>query len=263
MNLFASVAASAAKKQKSEGKKRLASGMAFLTGWADVALFTKYRGFATMMSGNTLWMANAFVDGRLRDMAYYASVILSYWAGLAAFRRADLTMKKKSLPLCALAVTALFVGSDYINCFADVGARWAPMMMLAAGFGIINSVGSEVSGTLTFVITGHMTRLVNQFVDRFSTAAGKKKLTEGQKEAVVMNSSVCASFFGGAALAAALAKAGLLHKFGVFSAIGALYGSLWLWQDMEFLGGAWWLREDDEFCDIDDDGSLCEKEEKK
>lgn len=206
-----------------------------------------------------MWMANAVIDKRYRDMAYYATVIFSYLCGLAAFRKADLSLKKKSLPICALAVAALFCGSDCVHCLLTDGARWVPMSMLALGFGIINSVGAEVAGTLTFVITGSMTRLVNQFVDRVSRTAGRKKLTEADKLAAIQQSSVVMGFFGGALLGCFLNSLNLLHKFGNFSMLGFLYAALFLWQDMEFLGGAWWLREDGKMCDLDDDGRLCEE----
>lgn len=77
-----------------DGKKRLAAGMAFLTGWANVTLFLKYKGFATMMTGNTMWMARAAVEMRYVDVLYYMSMIFSYTMGLATFRKADLEFVK-------------------------------------------------------------------------------------------------------------------------------------------------------------------------
>lgn len=132
-----------------ERKRRLGTAMAFLTGWADLTLFKKYQTFATMMTGNTMWMAVAAVERRFVDVAYYASVIVSYLTGLSIFRRTDLSLTKKTLPVCAFLVPALFVGSDVL--FSIYQHRWIPMMMLAMGFGIINALGTEVTGTLTFV----------------------------------------------------------------------------------------------------------------
>jgi uncharacterized membrane protein YoaK (UPF0700 family) len=67
------------------------------------------------------------------------------------------------------------------------------MILLATAFGLVNSVGQQASGTLTFVVTGSMTQLANQFVDRVS-----KKLTSADKHAVVLNSAVIGSLFSGA-----------------------------------------------------------------
>jgi hypothetical protein len=130
-------------KVATTGQKRLASGMAFLTGWADVALYFKYKTFATMMTGNSMWMAQAAVESRYTDVCYYFSVIVCYVLGIAAFRLSNLKIKSKSLTyFCAPAVMALFVGSDFIMNLTS--KRWLPVTLLATGFGIINSVGSEV-----------------------------------------------------------------------------------------------------------------------
>jgi uncharacterized membrane protein YoaK (UPF0700 family) len=242
-----------------ERKRRLATMMAFCTGWADLTLFLKYKTFATMMTGNTMWMAVAMVEQRFMDAAYYLSVILSYITGLSVFRRTDLTQKEKTLPICAFLVAGLFVGSDLL--FKLYQRRWIPMMMLAMGFGIANSVGQELTGTLTFVITGHMTRLTNQVIDRVSRTAGRKKLTLADKQSFVQNFSIILGFFGGAAFAALLrTKRFLETQNWVFSAIGLSYAALFLWKDfsMESLNAAWWRKKDGEMCDVDDDGEVCE-----
>jgi uncharacterized membrane protein YoaK (UPF0700 family) len=245
---------------KLEKKRRLATGMAFLTGVANLALFMKYKTFATMMTGNTMWMALAMIEQRYMDVGYYASVIASYLAGLSIFRRTDLSVKEKTLPICAFLVATLFVGSDLL--FKMYQSRWVPMMMLAMGFGIINSVGQEVTGTLTFVITGHMTRLTNQVIDRYSRTAGRKKLTLADKQFLVQNIAIISGFFGGAAFAGVLkAKGILMEKIGVFSGIGLAYAGLFLWKDIESLGGAWWNRKDGAMCDVDDDGKICSEDE--
>jgi len=239
-----------------ERKRRLAFGMAFLTGISDLALNMKYKCFATMMTGNTMWMALALTERRFMDVGFYASVIFSYLAGLTVFRRSDLALKKKSLPLSAFLVAGLFVGSDIM--FHIFKSRWIPTMMLATGFGIVNSVGQEVTGTLTFVVTGHLTRMMNQIIDRVSRTAGRKKLTLQDKQGFLLNASVFAGFFCGAALAGWLKASGILAgKLGVFSGIGLSYGLLFLWKDMESLGAAWWKRKDGEMCDVDDDGEIC------
>lgn len=203
-------------------------------------------------------MAAAVAERRFFDVGYYISVIFSYVMGLAVFRRLDLCLKDKStMSICALCVMALFVGSDCVNLLSG-GMRWVPMMMLAAGFGIINSIGQEVSGVLTFVVTGHMTRLTNLAIDRVSRTAGRKKLGAAGRAGAYLNAGVITGFFAGALWASVLMTLKVHDKFGVVSAIGILYGALFLWQDMESLGGAWWLRKDGAMCDnVDDDGSLC------
>lgn len=239
---------------KSDRKRRLATGMAFLTSWADVALFFKFQTFATMMTGNTIWVALALAEQRFVDAIYYVCVISSYLVGLSIFRRADLSLKKSTLPVCSFLVVGLFVGSDVLYHFL-LPSRWIPVMMLATAFGIVNAVGQEVAGSLTSVVTGHMTRLVNQAVDRISRTAGRKKL---ERYSLVQNAAIIGGFFGGALFASLLQARQILLKFGMVSCLGILYGVLFLWKDMESLGGAWWLRKDGEMCDLDDDGELCQ-----
>lgn len=249
-------------REKLTGKKRLATAMAFLTAWANIAIFTKFKSFATMITGNTLWMAVALSEQRYRDVFFYVSVILSYGTGCAIFRRTDLSLRQKTLPVCCAAVAALFVLADWIHYGTTISTKWIPMMLLATGFGIVNSVGQEVCGTLTFVVTGHITRLMNQVVDRLSKTAGRKRLTESDKLAVLQNSAVCTGFFSGAVWAAFLMSQNLLHRFGTFSLIGLMYGTLWLSHDIKSLGGAWWLRKDKAMCDdVVDNGVICDLEE--
>mmetsp|Transcript_34718 Transcript_34718/g.64031 ORF Transcript_34718/g.64031 Transcript_34718/m.64031 type:complete len:131 (-) Transcript_34718:101-493(-) len=129
--------------------------------------------------------------------------------------------------------------------------------MLSAAFAVINSVGSEVGGTLTFVLTGHMTKLTALGVDRVSRTAGRKNLTDGDKSAAARCLLVIGAFFRGALWACGLAaRAPRLIERGAFSAMGLLYGLTFLWQDRENLG-AWWLRDDEHMCEIDSLETTC------
>lgn len=254
----AGVPAPSTAAMKDDSKMRLTSALAFMTGWADVTLMTKYKSFATMMTGNTMWMASAAIDNRFKDMGYYASIIVCYVAGLVVFRRSDLSLKNKSLTyVCAPSVLALFALADYLSCL-NPSNRWPSMMMLSLGYGIINSVGTEVAGTLAFVVTGHMTKVTNLVVDRFSRKAGRVRLTKADRTAVKRSTCVIGSFFGGAIWAW-----GLLQRWpnllvrGNFTIMGVLYAILFLWQDRETLGG-WWLRDDQLMCSIDELETTCE-----
>jgi len=235
-------------------KKRVATFMAFMTGWADYLLVTKYKFFATMMTGNSMWMMNALVDARFRDVAFYASVIASYIFGVGLFRRAELTYKEKALRgLFAPIVTGCFLLSDYLT-MLNPACRWIPALLLASSWGIINSVGSEVTGTLIFVVTGAMTRVSNMMVDRISRTAGRKKIS---KEGMLMSLSVIGGFWMGAAWSVWLNKTMPdLIKHGVFSIIGLTYGCLFLWLDRDLLG-AWWKRKDGKLCEIDGEEVAC------
>ena len=186
---------------KALGKMRLATAMAFLAGWANIAIYLRFKTFATMLTGNTMWMAMALTERKYSTVAYYVSVITSYLVGTALFRRIDLSLRKKTLPVCSAIVASLFVAGDCIH-HASSGlmpmiSKWIPMMMFATGYGVINSLGMEVTGTLNFVITGHYSKLVNNLVDRISRTAGRKKLTEAEKKIAAQNAAISGGFFGG------------------------------------------------------------------
>lgn len=251
-------AAATTSARQFNAKKRVATFMAFMTGWADFLLFTKYKFFATMMTGNSMWMMSAIVDARFRDVAFYASVIASYIFGVGLFRRAELSYKEKALTgLFAPVVTTCFLLSDYLT-MLNPACRWIPALMLAFSWGIINSVGSEVTGTLIFVVTGAMTRFSNMIVDRISRTAGRKKIP---KEGLMMTLSVIGGFWLGAGWSVWLNKnAPQLTKYGVFSIMGGIYGSLFLYLDREQLG-AWWSRKNGKLCEIDGDEVNCAEPE--
>ena len=122
--------------------KTIAGNHGLLTGWANVSIFTRNQTFATMLTGNTLWMAQAFVEGQTSKVLNYLTVIFSYLCGVTAFRQLDISpWKQKTMPLCAALVTVLFSAAN------TLGGCWNPMLLLAFGFGIINLVGQEVTGT--------------------------------------------------------------------------------------------------------------------
>jgi len=224
--------------------------MAFMTGWADCVFLKKYGFFATMMTGNSFKLANALVDRRVRDVCLFVGLICSYMFGVGAFRRAELSFKNKSLHgLMAPLVAGAFIGSDYVGLIKP-SCQFLPATMLAFAFGIINSIGTEVTGTLIFVVTGAMTRLSNMIVDRISRTAGRKKIP---KEGALMSLSVIGGFILGAAWHTLLnKKAPELVSHGAASIIGGIYGLFFLWLDRVQIG-CWWSGKDAELCLIDEE----------
>lgn len=243
-----------APEQRPAYKKRIAVLMAFLTGWADCLFVKKFNFFGTMMTGNSMKVGMALVDGRLRDAGFYVSIIASYVFGVGLFRRAELSYKDKAMnAFFAPIVAACFVFSDYWTWLSPNKSRFVPAMLLSFAWGIINSVGSEVTGTLVFVLTGGMTRMTNMVVDRVSSTAGHKKIP---KDGFLMSSGVIGGFVAGAAWCTYFSKISPLNYKWGFGSMGVIYGLLFLWLDQEKLG-AWWATDDGELCDIDADEVDC------
>jgi uncharacterized membrane protein YoaK (UPF0700 family) len=241
-------------------KKRFANSLGFLTGWTDVAAFTQLQTFPTMMSGNTLWMARGFVEGKLvKSVLYSFAVIICYCAGLAIWRNrltsADQNLRKGSMKFCGTLVAALMVLSQLVASSSFCPKlKLIPVGLLAISYGIINSIGSEVAGTMTFVVTGHITKISHQLTDRLSRRRGNVHVT---KSDLTQSGSMLLSFFAGGFVACALQK--YAPSFPNFAAIGILHGLLFYFVDMELIGGAWWLRKTKQLCDnLEDDGELCD-----
>uniref|UniRef100_A0A7S0AU85 Uncharacterized protein n=1 Tax=Minutocellus polymorphus TaxID=265543 RepID=A0A7S0AU85_9STRA len=176
--------------------------------------------------------------------------------GLAMFRRMYQSLKEQSLQLFAPMITAAFLAADHLT-FVDPMAKLVPMCLLSAAYGVINSIGIDMAGTLCFVLTGHLTKITNAIVDRFSTLAGKKPIDAA---GMFRSSSVCFGFFFGAFAAWGGVKAlPNLKDRGLLSLMGTIYGALFLWQDAKNMGG-WWHRKskNKEQCEIDQYDANCE-----
>ena len=232
----------------------MVTGLAFLTGWADVSLVTKYRTFATMMTGNTMWMANALTQAKLGQVLYYATAITAYMLGVGLFR----TWQQKETPRSrriGLLVTSLFVASDLI--FAATNTRFFPIALLATGFGLINSLGPLEAGTLTFVVTGHMIKLSNLYVDR-KQSSETTKFTKDERVAIIENTSIIGSFFVGAVFAWILQlKKELLQKTGNFAVMGICYGLVLSGWNENILQRVW-RKKTNRLVDVSSDESIPE-----
>ena len=201
------------------------------------------------MTGNTLWMAHALVQHRFVNVAYYASVIGSYVAGLVLYRKISTPSNEQvsdsefgrppirsssKYPLYALIVTSLFLLSDLL--YAQTKSTWIPTSLLAAAFGLVNSVATQATGgTLTFVVTGAMTKLTNQLTDMLSSPNKQRfllvDLEPNERTQLNQNAMVLLGFFGGAAWAtvfqSAASVSSLLSTYQL-SVIGALFGSMFV-----------------------------------
>mmetsp|Transcript_9047 Transcript_9047/g.20009 ORF Transcript_9047/g.20009 Transcript_9047/m.20009 type:complete len:293 (-) Transcript_9047:361-1239(-) len=210
-------------------KIRFTAGTAFLTGWADIFFYYHFKTFATMLTGNTLWASLAVAEKRIIDALYYISVIASYMIGIGVFQCVNIRYRRQSMRICAAIIPVLFALGDVAISVATPNRRlWIPVLIFSNAFGIINSVATEFSGTLTNVTTGHLTKLTTLIVKYF------RQGTVGQNKSstfsVYQNISVVMGFCGGATFAGSMLKRGLLTGIGTFTTIGVCYSGLFLWK---------------------------------
>ena len=142
-------------------KRILGIAMAMTTGFADISVYTKFQCFCTMMTGNLIWLGRSLVHGQVRNSLYYSSLIFSYVMGLVAFRvfrtnkESQLSKyysilsekwKMRLLPKCAVTIVSIMaVANIFLN---TTGMTWLPLTLTAFCFGIINSVGTQYTGSL-------------------------------------------------------------------------------------------------------------------
>lgn len=218
-------------------KRRLATWMAFFTGMADVALSLQFQTFATMLTGNLLWLSRAVAERNVPTVLYYISVVLSYMTGLSISRCLRNQAPKTILRTVGTAVMALFVGADWL--YYSLGfSRWIPVCMIALAYGAINSMGTDFAGTLTFVVTGHVTKLTHLATDMI---VEDKSLTEADTVAAQQCFSVIGGFFVGALASFYLLSKKLLLKRGFFSMLGIAYGVVFFSYDGRRVK-RWWKR---------------------
>lgn len=210
-----------------DGKNRLIFTLAFMTGVADVAMVLKYSNFATMMTGNTMHAARHVSQGNLGLFVYLLGVISSYFIGLASFRTIFLQQKDKSLKYLAPIVTLAFLAADQLS-FMNPLRKWPAMFLLSASFAILNAIGTDMTGTMCFVVTGHMTKIANALHDRFSKLTSFKKIDLPSFNRSIF---VTFSFFLGAFAAwASNAAFPALKERGLLSIMGLVYGTVLTWQ---------------------------------
>lgn len=218
-------------------KRRLALWMAFFTGMADVALSLQFQTFATMLTGNLMWLSRAVVEQNVSTVFYYISVVCSYMTGLSISRCLRNQPPTTILRTVGAGVMALFAGADWL--FYGLGvSRWIPVCMLALAYGAINSMGTDFAGTLTFVVTGHVTKLTHLATD---VIVEDRPLTEADMVAAQQCVSVIGGFFVGALTSFYLLSKKLLLKRGFFSMLGVAYGVVFFSYDGRRIK-RWWKR---------------------
>jgi len=225
-------------------KRILGIAMAMTTGFADISIYTKFQCFCTMMTGNLIWLGRSLVHGQVRNSLYYSSLIFSYVMGLVAFRvfstnkESQLSKyysilsgkwKMRLLPKCAVTIVSIMaVANIFLN---TTGMTWLPLTLTAFCFGIINSVGTQYTGSLTFVVTGHITKLTNEIMDYISMPKHEKNNVD--KGGMIQNASLVVGFLIGAMIASLNI---LPAKYEILS-IALLYAVSFLWKDrMEIVG---------------------------
>ena len=181
------------------------------------------------MTGNTIALGVSIGEFRWLDASYFGAVLLTYVAGIAAFRVIDLRRRGRfTLSAAAPVVFALFAATDLLLSLHD-GSRWA-MLLLATGFGLVNAASSESAGAITCMVTGHLQKMSNQLVEFARTGC------VGSWQ----SASILSTFATGVAAATAFARfsPAPLRRLPPFACMGAVYAGSFVLSEWPLLG--WW-----------------------
>ena len=141
----------------------LVNGLAFTVGWADVLCLLRYGAFGTMMTGNTMFLAQSVVLARWTLVGFYAAVIGAFCAGQAFYRAVDRVVAKgTSGTSVAPAVLALSFLQDGLG--SAFPGRWH-VALLSAELGIVCGLANDVDGVVVNMVTGHIQRVANAAFD--------------------------------------------------------------------------------------------------
>eukprot|EP00434_Breviolum_minutum_P022210 symbB.v1.2.019605.t1/scaffold1611.1/size109513/11 len=210
----------------------IATLFAVVAGYADVVSLVRYQVFASILTGNVIWLGRVSVDPRSDDQHtgwYYVAVCASFALGAFLHRVCELRWPNRggSIASIPLALLMLMAEVAYIvteSSFHETYLRWT-VVLVAPLFGVIAAACSTGRmGTHTTMVTGHILALMSivaniVFLRKFSTAERRKS---------IMSVLVIAGTIAGACAGSfALVKV-VVHHVLLFPVPFVIYALLWL-----------------------------------
>jgi uncharacterized membrane protein YoaK (UPF0700 family) len=225
--------------------------LAVCHGWASFVSFSRFGGFASMMTGNLLFGAGAVVNtignmasssssnvssagassGGIDDVLFFSTLLASYSCGLVLYRvTLVLTRFHDSATVSAILIMCLLVATDALLYLAS--QHRLLMCIVAAAMGCVNAVVMVVNGHTTHVLTLQLQRAVMLAVDLLLGVGGTEAKTKQKKLLALLEAvSLITSFLAGAVVAASLVSWGAEHF--QFSPIGVVFGVILSLHDCE------------------------------
>mmetsp|Transcript_91473 Transcript_91473/g.285115 ORF Transcript_91473/g.285115 Transcript_91473/m.285115 type:complete len:331 (+) Transcript_91473:777-1769(+) len=219
----------------------VAAGIAMTGAYADVVSVHRWRCFATMLTGNTIWLGRSMLDPNFHareevhhDPLFYACIILAFFLGAVLHRWADRTWRARgatrvaplmglinvTCEICLLHATGTQEGWERLN--------WARMKWLvvlyAPLFGVVCTASVDGRlGSPSTVVTGHVINLGKALAD-----APFKTFTYVEKCKSVLSMIVFVFSILGSCLGAVAYKLNGFSTMGLFLPVSPLFMIL-LW----------------------------------
>jgi len=186
----------------------LASGFAYIAGWADAICIMRWKAFATMMTGNFLLMgynigAHGFwatqMGEWIPDWVFHLGVVLMYLLGIIAYRGAESCLPVWTAtvfaPVAALAIFTVEV------CRVSLEEELFPQRwdcaLLAPVFAVMSAVSMRGGlGIPTTILTGHLQSLGYSAVSMCSGRRGRDERKKNFLQAWVIFAQVLGACCG-------------------------------------------------------------------
>ena len=185
--------------------------MAFLAGCSDILCIRRFQCYAAMMTGNIVSMSIALAEQNWEEVFWKLSLIGSYFVGTISARSTEwMCQRRTSLhgkvtrprKVIAPVIFATFAIADRLTRVSPVGSisekqKWnVAIPILALGYGMVYaSANQALNGTITNLLTGHVTRVGSAVSDRFFS--GERKWNNGASVSLcILGSFILGGMFG-------------------------------------------------------------------
>lgn len=195
----------------------LVNGLAFAVGWSDVLCLLQYQAFGTMMTGNTIFLAQSLVQRHPVDALFYASLIVCFSLGQILYQTVDSRVSRGAATLLSPVVFGLTLVEDMLV-YIFPNSRF-PLCLLGTVLGLVTALATEIDGVVVNVVTGHIQRITKAIYLR-------------KREDVSV--AVLFSFFLGVCGATVLVESGVYDNnkpLPIFTPLGTVFGLLFCLHD--------------------------------
>eukprot|EP00986_Skeletonema_menzelii_P002885 scaffold843_cov143-Skeletonema_menzelii.AAC.4 len=193
------------------------SSMAALAGCSHVLCMKRFEVYAAMMTGNIIGLGVAMGEGNMSEAKFRLSLIGSFFTGTLCARSLEsrsLCTDKQHHKVVAPIAVGIFAIADRIP-----DNHKKKLILLSAAYGLVYATANRtLNGTITQLMTGHLTKLGAAISDRVGNSRFFNYGT-------VTSLSILASFTIGCALGARIFMAVDQEK-PIFTIIGAIYAVL-------------------------------------
>jgi len=148
----------------------VAAGIALVSGYANVVTFHRWNCFATMLTGNSLWLGRALLAGEdsvaLHSPQFYLSIIVAFFFGAVFHAWADRRWRHRgasrtAIPMCwiNLAVEICVFSVNKVQEPSHSGLNWL-VVLYTPLFGVVSiASASGRLGSATMMVTAHVAKM--------------------------------------------------------------------------------------------------------